>query len=178
MGLTVCVYCASSRKTPAAYAELARAFGRALGEAGHALVYGGGGVGMMGELAAGAQAAGARVTGVIPRRLVEAEAAYERADELIVTEGMHERKARMAERADGFVALPGGFGTLEELFETLTQRLLGGHDKPLALLNHEGFYDPLLAFFDRLYEEGFAREKSRGHFHVAPTIPDALAAVA
>jgi len=154
--LSVCVFCGSSRGVSPGFAEAARALGAELGRRRLRLVYGGGDIGLMGILAAAAHEAGAEVVGVIPRRLNALVDQPELA-ELIVTEDMHERKARMSALADAFIALPGGTGTLEELFEVWTWRQIGYHDKPIGLLEVEGFWAPLLAFLRHAEERGFMR---------------------
>ena len=152
---TICVYCGSSPGRDPAYAAAAHAVGRLLAETGRTLVYGGGHVGLMGAVADAALAAGGKVIGVIPRALEEKELAHDGLTELRVVGSMHERKAIMADLADGFLALPGGLGTLEELFETWTWGQLGLHAKPYGLLNVAGFYDPLLALVDHMVDERF-----------------------
>ncbi|OYT72992.1 MAG: Rossman fold protein, TIGR00730 family [Chloracidobacterium sp. CP2_5A] len=151
----VCVYCGSQAARAAAYREAAQMVGKALAQRGIELVYGGGQVGLMGVVAAAALGAGGRVIGVIPERLLEREAAHLGVTEMYVTRTMHERKARMMELSDAFIALPGGIGTLDELFEIWTWRQLGYHAKPVGLLNVAGYYDGLLTFLDRAVEEGF-----------------------
>jgi hypothetical protein len=157
----VCVFCGSSPGARPAYAEAARATGRLLAERGLGLVYGGGDVGLMGEVADAVLAAGGTVTGVIPRALLEREVGHRGLTELHVVETMHERKAMMADLADGFVALPGGFGTLDELCEILTWSQLGFHAKPCGVLNVEGYFDALLALFDHAVAEQFVRPQHR-----------------
>lgn len=152
---SLCVYCGSRAGLDDHHAAAAQAVGRAVGERGWRLVYGGGSVGLMGIAADAALAAGAQVVGVIPRSLVAREVEHRGLTELIVVESMHQRKQAMAERADAFVALPGGIGTLEELFEVWTWRQLGYHDQPIGLLNTAGYYDPLLAFMRRSVDAGF-----------------------
>jgi uncharacterized protein (TIGR00730 family) len=142
-----------------AYAEAARALGAAIGSGGHSLVYGGANVGTMGAIADAALAVGGRVIGVIPAHLRDREVAHGGLTELHVVDSMHTRKAMMADHADAFIALPGGTGTLEELFEIWTWAQLGLHQKPLALLDVEGYWQPLLRFLDHTANEGFsARE--------------------
>lgn len=143
------------------YVETARRVGRMLAQQGIGVVYGGGRIGMMGAVAESALAAGGRVIGIIPELLMRKEVAYEGLTELRVVRSMHERKQMMADAADGFMALPGGFGTFEELCEILTWAQLGIHAKPFGLLNVAGYYDPLLAMFDRSVSEGFVRERHR-----------------
>lgn len=153
--MKICVYCGSRHGVQPAYADAARAFGTLIGQGGHGLIYGGGNVGLMGVVADAVLAAGGHVTGVIPEALVQREVGHQRLSEQHVVPDMHVRKRMMAERADAFVALPGGIGTFEELYEVWTWRQLGYHDKPIALLNVQGFYDGLLAFMDHTVTEGF-----------------------
>lgn len=155
MTFRVCVYCGSRHGVRASYAAAARAIGAEIGRRGWQLVYGGGRVGLMGETADAALAAGARVVGVIPQTLREREVGHLGLHELHVVPTMHLRKQMMAERADAFVALPGGIGTLEELYEVWTWRQLGYHDQPIGLLNVDGYYDALLRFMSRSVDEGF-----------------------
>jgi len=159
--LRLCVFCGSATGARPGYLDAARRLGRSLGERGIGLVYGGASVGLMGALADAALEAGAEVDGVIPRTLVEREIAHRGLTRLHVVEGMHARKARMTELADAFAALPGGLGTLEELFEVWTWAQLGVHRKPLALLDVEGYYAPLVAFLDHAAAEGFVRAGQR-----------------
>ncbi|MFA9444173.1 TIGR00730 family Rossman fold protein [Egicoccus sp. AB-alg6-2] len=167
---TFTVYTSSSDAIDARYPAAAAAFGRRIGERGDALVYGGTDVGVMGVLAQAVRDAGGRVTGVVPRMMEERGIADEACDELLVTEGMSDRKQQMIARADAFVALPGGFGTLEELLEVLTLKQLGYHDKPIVLLDLDGFFGPLLAFFERLYATSFASPVYRQLYAVAPDV--------
>jgi len=152
---SLCIYCGSRPGALPAYPDSARAVGRAIGERGWQLVYGGGRAGLMGLVADAALAAGAPVVGVIPRSLMEREVGHRGLTELHVVETMHERKLMMAERSDAFLALPGGIGTFEELFEVWSWRQLGYHDKPLGLLNVDGYYDALLAFMAQTVAQGF-----------------------
>ncbi len=172
---SICVYCSSSSHVPGHYVGIARSMGRVLAQGGWALVYGGARVGLMGEVAEAARSDGARVIGVIPRSLVDAGISGDHVDEMIVTRDLRERKAVMAERAGGFVALPGGFGTLEELLEILTLKQLGEHRKPVVVVNATGFYDSLLCQFERMYQQGFTKEVYRRLYEV---VEDAAAAVA
>ena len=151
----VCVYCGSNPGSRPAYAERAAALGTRIADEGLALVYGGGNVGLMGIAADAALAAGGEVIGVIPRQLVDWEVAHRGITRLEVVDNMHERKARMFDLSDAFIALPGGFGTLDEMFEMLTWRQLGLGDKPCAFLDVEKFYVPLIAMLDRMVEERF-----------------------
>ena len=152
---SMCVYCGSRTGTGPEFADAAQAVGRWIGEQGGQLVYGGGNNGLMGVMANAALAAGGRVVGVIPHALVEKEWAKLDCTELHVVDNMHERKRMMAERADAFLALPGGIGTFEEFFEVWTWRQLGYHDKPVGLLNLNGYYDALLAFLQTGVKNGF-----------------------
>ncbi len=152
---SLCVYCGSREGTTPAYADAAIAVGRWIAEQGGQLVYGGGHNGLMGLMADACLTAGGRVIGVIPKALVEKEWAHTGCTELHVVENMHERKRIMAEHADAFLALPGGIGTFEEFFEVWTWRQLGYHDKPVGLLNLNGYYDSLLTFLANSVREGF-----------------------
>jgi len=157
----VCVFCGSNFGARPAYREAAEKLGTWLAERGIGLVYGGARVGLMGAVADAALAAGGEVIGVIPHSLVALEVAHEGLGDLRVVDGMHERKARMAELADAFVALPGGLGTFEEFFEVLTWAQLGFHPKPCGLLNVGGFFDPLLALVEHAVAERFVRPEHR-----------------
>lgn len=147
---SICVFCGSSNGSDPAYAKAARHLGQAIAGNGLTLVYGGGHVGLMGVVADAALEAGGEVIGVMPKSLVDREIAHTGLTKLHVVSSMHERKALMADLSDGFIALPGGNGTLEEFFEVLTWAQLGEHDKPCGLLNAAGYYDPLLAVFDQM----------------------------
>jgi len=159
--LSLCVYCGSRSGSEPAYAEAAREIGTLIGKQGWQLVYGGGRAGLMGVVADAALAAGAPVVGVIPASLMERELGHAGLTELNVVDTMHQRKLMMAERADAFLALPGGIGTFEELFEVWTWRQLGYHDKPLGLLNVDGYYDALLGFMTQVMQRGFVAEAQR-----------------
>ncbi|PIF90913.1 hypothetical protein CLU86_1810 [Acidovorax sp. 62] len=152
---SICVYCGSRPGENPAFAQAAQAVGQWIGEHGGQLVYGGGRGGLMGVVAEATRLAGGRVVGVIPQALVDKELANRQCDELHIVQTMHERKAMMAERSDAFIALPGGIGTFEELFEVWTWRQLGYHGKPLGLLNVAGYYDGLLAFLRTSVASGF-----------------------
>jgi len=169
---SVCVFCGSASGLRAEYTDAAREVGRALAARNLALVYGGGRVGLMGQVAQAALAAGGTVVGVIPHALAKKEIAQEDCTELIVVDTMHERKALMADRAGAFVALPGGFGTLDELFEILTWAQLGIHAKPVAVLNVRGFFAPLLALLDHMTAEGLLRPVHRELLLVADSVPE------
>ena len=162
----ICVFCGSSSGANPAYAHAAQALGQLLAERGITLVYGGGAVGLMGIVADAALAAGGEVIGVIPQSLERAEVGHKGLTRLEVVDGMHARKARMAELADAFIALPGGLGTLEELFEVWTWAQLGYHSKPLGLLETNGFYAKLIGFLDHLVDESFVRQQHRGLLQV------------
>ncbi|HEY5718565.1 MAG TPA: TIGR00730 family Rossman fold protein [Motiliproteus sp.] len=158
---SVCVYCGSNPGSDPAYLATATAFGRLLAQQGLRLVYGGGNKGLMGAVANGVLAAGGQVLGVIPQRLVEWEQAHTGLTEQYVVNTMTERKQMMAEQADGFVALPGGIGTLEEIFEAISWAQLGIHSKPCAFLNVNGYYDSLFAFLDQSVSQGLTRARTR-----------------
>jgi uncharacterized protein (TIGR00730 family) len=157
----ICVFCGSSPGIRPAYAAAAEAIGREVARRGWGLVYGGGRVGLMGIMADAALEAGAEVDGVIPKHLAAKEVAHLGLTRLHVVESMHERKAKMAALADGFLSLPGGFGTLEEMAETLTWAQLGLHARPCALLDVAGYFEPLVAFIDHAVAEGFVRAEHR-----------------
>jgi hypothetical protein len=163
---SLCVYCGSRHGASPAYTRAAAAAGHEIGRRGWQLVYGGGNVGLMGVVADAALAAGARVVGVIPRALVAREVGHRGLHEQHVVETMHQRKQMMAERADAFVALPGGIGTMDELYEIWTWRQLGFHDQPIGLLNVAGYYDALLAFMRRSVDEGFLSREQFAHLEV------------
>ncbi|WP_277053002.1 TIGR00730 family Rossman fold protein [Zestomonas thermotolerans] len=164
---SICVFCGASPGARPAYREAAEALGRGLAERGITLVYGGGAVGLMGLVADAALAAGGEVIGIIPQSLKDAEIGHPGLTRLEVVDGMHARKARMAELADAFIALPGGLGTLEELFEVWTWGQLGYHGKPLGLLEVEGFYARLRDFLDHLVTERFVRPQHREMLQIA-----------
>ncbi len=163
---SLCVYCGSKPGHDPEYAKLARQVGQWLGSNGHELVYGGGSGGLMGIVADATAEHGGRVFGVIPQALVEKELARTSCDELKVVSTMHERKHTMAERAHAFLALPGGIGTFEEFFEVWTWRQLGYHNKPIGLLNHQGFYDGLISFTEHSLHEGFMGEWQMNLIHI------------
>jgi hypothetical protein len=170
----VCVYCGSSAGNDARFTEAAEALGRTLAAEGVGLVYGGGGDGLMGRLARATIAAGGHVTGVIPNFLVRKEHALSAAHEMIVVGDMHDRKQTMFDRADAFVALPGGVGTLEELVEQMTWAQLNRHAKPILIANIAGFWRPLLALIAHMNIEGFIREGFDMRYLVAERIEDVL----
>ncbi len=156
---SICVYCGSGLGTNPAHAEAAEILGRSMAEAGVRLVYGGGSIGLMGLLARSALDAGGEVTGIIPRFLEEREQLMHDITETVVTEDMHERKMLMFERADAFVALPGGVGTLEELVEQITWAQLGRHEKPVLLANIDGFWDAFIRLLEQMRREQFIRRE-------------------
>ena len=174
----VCVFCGSAAGNSPIYAATARELGRELAARNLGLVYGGGRVGLMGEVATATLAAGGTVVGVIPHSLAVKEVAQEDCTELIVVNTMHERKAIMADRADAFIALPGGFGTCDELFEILTWAQLGIHRKPVAVLNVNGFFTSLLSWLDHVVAEGLLRPKHRELLLVAESVPELFAKLA
>lgn len=171
--MRLCVFCGSSAGARPAYAEAAHALGAAIARRGFGLVYGGASVGLMGMVADGALEAGGEVIGVLPKSMQDRELAHAGLTELHIVDSMHTRKAMMADRSDGFIALPGGVGTLEEMFEIWTWGQLGYHRKPLAMLNVGGYYDPLLQFLDTTVTEGFVRDLHRGML-IAEDSPEPL----
>ena len=168
------MFCSSAEGLAEVYRSAARDLGRELATRGHRLVYGGGNVGLMGELARSVHSHGGTMVGVIPQGLVDRELAYDPADELLVTGTLRERKAEMDARADAFVALPGGFGTLEELLEVLTLRQLRLHDRPIVLVNVAGYWDPFLAMVADMVGQGFAPLGEGALFQVAKTAAEAV----
>jgi uncharacterized protein (TIGR00730 family) len=164
---SVCVFCGSNAGADPAYVNTAQAVGRGLAQRGIRVVYGGGRVGMMGALADAARGAGGEVVGIMPRAMFDREIGHTGIDDLRVVGSMHERKALMVELADAFIALPGGIGTLEELFEVYTWAQLGIHAKPLGLLDVGGYYEPLSAFLDHAVAQRFLRPETRGMLAVA-----------
>ncbi|QEY73847.1 TIGR00730 family Rossman fold protein [Pseudomonas denitrificans (nom. rej.)] len=175
---SICVFCGASPGATPIYQEAAEALGRHLAENGIQLVYGGGAVGLMGMVANAALAAGGEVIGIIPQSLKDAEVGHSGLTRLEVVDGMHARKARMAELSDAFIALPGGLGTLEELFEVWTWGQLGYHAKPLGLLEVNGFFDPLLTFLDHLVQERFVRQPHRDMLQRAASPAELVSALA
>ncbi len=169
---TLCVYCSSSSRLDKKYYDAAEALGIGLAQHGWALVYGGGKAGLMGSVARSAKTAGGYVIGVIPEFMKARELAFTDADELITVTTMHERKQIMAEKADAFVTLPGGIGTLEELSEIMTARYLNLMTKPIILVNQDGFYDDLLRFFDKMIQEKFKSAGMSDIVTVAKTVEE------
>ncbi len=171
---SICVYCGSSNAGPPAHREMAATLGRGMVTRDIDLVYGGGRVGVMGAIADAVMAAGGRVTGVIPDVLMKHEVGHTALSALEIVETMHERKARMAELSDAFIVLPGGLGTLEELFEIVTWRQLGLHDKPVVAINPDGYWDPLRALIERAVETKYARPENAGLLAFADSPEGAL----
>ena len=177
MNPSICVFCGSNRGNDDAFATTAAHLARGIVTAGYGIVYGGGGVGLMRAVADAGLAAGGRVVGVIPDALARAESAHTGLSELHVVDSMHERKALMAKLSDAFIAIPGGFGTMDEFCEILSWRQLGIHDKPIGLLNDRGYYDDLLRLFDGMVETGFLSPSNRALFVDAPGISELLESV-
>lgn len=173
----ICVFCASSRMLEQPWLDLADQTGREIARRGHALVSGGGCVGMMGAVADGARAVGGHTLGIIPQALVDLEIADTHADELAVTDGMASRKTLMIDKSDAFLALPGGLGTLDELFEVWTTASLGVHRKPVVVVDVDGFYRGLLGWLAGLVDAGFARRAALDLLVVADSVPAALDAI-
>lgn len=170
----ICVFCGSAVGARAEYSAAAGELGRAIAERGYGMVFGGGSVGLMGVAADAALAAGGEVVGVIPDVIVDREIGHSGVTELRVVRTMHERKAAMAESADAFIAMPGGFGTMDEFMEIVTWMQLGIHSKPCILMNVAGYYDALLRFMDAAVEEGFIRAENRALVRVARNAAEAL----
>jgi uncharacterized protein (TIGR00730 family) len=175
MARCICVFSSSSDAVETAFFDLAHELGRAIGLRGDSIIFGGCNVGLMGAVARGTHAGGGKVIGAIPEFIAQRGINYAECDEMIVTADMRERKAVMERRADAFIALPGGFGTLEEILEIITLKQLQQHAKPVVFLNHAGFYDPLAALFEHMYEHRFAKPSYREMYHFAPDVPGALA---
>ena len=175
---SLCVFCASAEGANPAYRAAAGELGKALAQRGIALVYGGAKAGLMGAVADAVLAGGGRVIGVIPHVLVDMEVSHSGCTELHVVDTMHTRKALMGERANAFLILPGGYGTLEEMFEVLAWQTLSLHNKPICLLNTAGFYDGLIRFLDHCQVQGVLRQGTREMLHVAGTVDEALTLLA
>jgi len=169
----ICVYCGSSDAVAAKYLSAAKALGTEIAKRGYGLVYGGGATGLMGAVADAVLALGGEVIGVIPQRFYTPKLAHHDLSRLEIVPDMHSRKARMAEIADAFIALPGGYGTMEEFFEIITWAQIGLHDKPIGLYNFQGYYDPILNFIGQAVDEGFIFTEHRGLF-VAADSPKAM----
>jgi uncharacterized protein (TIGR00730 family) len=170
MQKTICVYCSSSSAIDEVYFVAARELGEAIARRDWGLVYGGSDVGLMGAVARAVHLHQGTVIGIIPQTIHARGIAYETADELLVTRDLRERKAEMERRADAFIALPGGFGTLEEVIEVLTLKQLQVHAKPIIFLNINGFYDPLITLFEHYYQQQFARPETRQLYFIAPDV--------
>ena len=175
---SICVFCGARFGTDPGAGDIARALGRLLAEKGIRLVYGGGGVGLMGLVANAALDAGADVVGVIPRFLLQREAGHPELSETIVVDTMHERKLKMFERSEAFVVLPGGIGTLEELFEVLSWRTLGLHTKPIVIVDQGGYWQPLADLLKSVVERGFADPSHLDHVAFVRSLPEILPAIA
>ena len=173
----VTVYCSSSRKVAPVYFDAARQVGAAIARERWRLVYGGNNIGCMGALADAARAADGKVTGVTPQLLVDQGIADDKCDELVVTSGMRDRKALLEERGDAFIALPGGLGTFEEVFEIIVGRVLGYHEKPIVLLNITHYYDPLLKMIDHGIEQHFIRARAKDAYFVTHSVARAIASL-
>jgi uncharacterized protein (TIGR00730 family) len=167
MPQALCVFCSSSDAVAPIFFETAEELGSRLARQGYTLIYGGGRIGLMGALARAVHQNGGHVIGIIPEFLRSKGIAYEAADELVITRDLRERKAAMQARADGFVTLPGGFGTLEEALEIITLKQLGLHSKPVVMVNTQGFYTPLLELLEHIYQERFAKPEYRQLYHFA-----------
>jgi hypothetical protein len=175
MSLAVCVYCGARTGKDNEHEAAASEFGAALAAHGWRLIYGGGNIGLMGAMARSMMQAGGEVIGVIPQALLDIEVGMRDATDLIITDNMRERKALMDDYADAFVALPGGFGTFEELLEVLTLRYLRYHNKPIIILNLNHYYDPLLKLFEHARDQGYISPKQMGLFSVASSVEEAFA---
>lgn len=171
---SLCVFCGSGRGHDPRYSQAAARLGGLLAERGVTLIYGGGNIGLMGDLAEAALAKGGKVVGVIPEHLVRWEVAHLGLSELIVVDSMHSRKARMFELSDAVAVLPGGMGTLDETFEFLTWRQLKLHDKPVVVANEGGYWNPLLALIDAMVAEGFARDEHRRLITVVERVDEVI----
>jgi uncharacterized protein (TIGR00730 family) len=174
MAFSICVFCGSRHGDDHRFRAAAARFGELVGAAGLRLIYGGGHVGLMGAVADAAMAAGADVMGFIPTALLAREVGHRAITELTVTSTMYERKQEMIERADAFVILPGGLGTLDEFLEVVTLRQLEYHDRPVVLVNMDGYWDPLLALFDQVIEREFAAPSARALYDVVATVDQVL----
>lgn len=174
MNRSICVFCSSSNNVKTCFFEEAKELGEIIAGKGYTLVYGGAEVGLMGTLAKSVHANGGEVVGVIPSKLKDKEVAYVKADELVVTKDMRDRKTIMEERSDAFIALPGGFGTLEEIFEIMTLRMLKYHSKPIIIVNSNNFYDLLIKLLDYIISEQFAKPTSTQHYKIVANPEEAI----
>ena len=176
-GSALCVFCGSSNAAQAVYRNAAHQLGEILGARGVRLVYGGGNVGLMGTVANATLAAGGKVTGIIPRHILEAEVGHGALTELVVVDTMHQRKLKMFEMSDAFVALPGGVGTLDETLEILSWRTLGLHDKPLVLINTAGYWTPLINLLEHTVKNHFSSAETRDFYSVVTDVDELLGAL-
>lgn len=175
--MNICVFCGSSKGHKSSYTRIAKELGRFIADQGHVLIYGGGSIGLMGVLADSTLAHGGKATGIIPGFLVEQELAHKALTSLEVVGSMHDRKARMAELADVFIAAPGGMGTLDELAEMLTWAQLDLVGKPIGILNFENYFGPLLLYFDKMVDEGFLKVEHHSLLRVGKTLPELIEAL-
>jgi cytokinin riboside 5'-monophosphate phosphoribohydrolase len=171
---SVTVYCSSSKSLAPIYYDAGRDLGRAIAAQGWTLIYGGNNVGLMGVLAEAVRAGGGKVVGITPKLFCDKGLDDKRCDELVVTDGMRDRKAILEERGDAFIAMPGGLGTFEEIFEIIVGKQLGFHNKPIELLDTNGYWSPLVELIDRAIEQKFIKPKARELFHVTPGVADAI----
>ncbi len=169
--MKICVYLSSSDAVAPHFVRLTEDLGKAIGQQGHTLVFGGNNTGLMGRLADAVKDNGGQVIGVVPRKLDELGRSYERCDELVISKDLRDRKAIMDERSDAFVALPGGLGTLEEIIEVLNLKYLRYHQKPVVFINHEGFYEPLFNAFSHFYDQRFTKRAVQKLYAALPDIP-------
>lgn len=170
----IAVYCSSSDILHKDYFDVAEKTGKVIGDNGYTLIYGGGKTGLMGKVAESTHNNKGKVTGVFPKIFIDKDLAYEKADEFIITEDMYERKKTMAEKADAFIVLPGGFGTLEEVLDVITQKQLEIHKKPIVFINTRGYYNKLIEMFEVTYEENTAKTQHRDLYYVTDNIEDAF----
>ena len=175
---SICVYCGSESGKSGVYVETAKQLGRILANNDVRLVFGGGSIGLMGVLAREVLANGGEVVGIIPKNLETVEITLREVSELVVVDTMHERKKQMFKRSDAFVTLPGGLGTLDETFEVITWRLLGIHDRPIVIVNSDGYWSHFIELVEKVIYEGFARPSSRDLFSVVESVDDVLPAIA
>ncbi len=171
---SVCVYCSSSTRVPRQYYETAGVLGRLIAENGYSLVYGGGNLGLMGEVARAAKNGGGRVTGIIIKKFHERGLGFTGADRMIVVESMDRRKRIMCDLSDAFISIPGGFGTLDELFEVISLKQLHFHNKPVVIVNTNNFFDELMQWVKKAVEEGFIKQKYRELYYVAESASDCV----
>ena len=170
----ICVFCSSSNSLDEEFYKDAKELGRLIGQAGFNFVYGGSTLGLMGEAAKSAKANGSHVIGIMPKKLCDFGITSGDCDEFFITDGMRERKAKLDKLSDGVIALPGGFGTLEEVSEMLVQKHLGYNNKPIVFLNTSGFYNNLIAFFNQMSDKNFAKKSAQGSYYIAKTPKDAI----